>query len=75
MLTNVDTGYQTVTLYLVGSISVNLMLLKASVEFLCWGGVGLGGVGGVHINFHVQPKYSVEVVFWLCCVVVGVVTI
>ena len=43
------------------------MLLKASVEFLCLGGVGLGGVGGVHINFHVQPKYNVEVVFWFSC--------
>ena len=28
-----------------------------------------------HSLFHVQHNYSVEVVLWLCCVVVGVVTI
>ena len=39
-------------------------VLKASVEFVWWGGGG--GVGWVlHSNFHVQPNYSVEVV--LCC--------
>ena len=41
---------------------------------------GLSGVSvlsevGVHGHFHVQPNYSVEVVLWLCCVVVGVVSI
>ena len=30
---------------------------------------------GLHTHFHVQPNYSVEVMLWLCCVVVGVVTI
>ena len=30
---------------------------------------------GVQSHFHVQPNCSVEVVLWLCCVVVGVVTI
>ena len=38
-------------------------------RFGVWGGVGWGA------HFHVQPNYSVEVVLWLCCVVVGVVTI
>ena len=50
---------------------LNLNLLKASIEFLWGGGVGWGGV--VRSHFHVQPNYSVEVVF--CCVVVGVVII
>ena len=36
------------------------------------GGMGLGGV---HSHFCVQANCSVEVVLWLCCVVVGVVTI
>ena len=31
--------------------------------------------GAMHIHFRVKPNYSVEVVLWLCCVVVGVVTI
>ena len=30
--------------------------------------------GGLQSHFHVQPNYSVEVVLWLCCVVVGGVT-
>ena len=34
----------------------------------------LGGVCSLHSHFHVQPNYSVEVVLWLCCVVIGVVT-
>ena len=50
------------------------MLLKAPVEFLWWvGGVRLGEVACSH--FRVQPNYSVEVVLWLYCVVVVVVTI
>ena len=40
--------------------------MKATVKFLSW--------VGVHSHFHVQPNFSVEVVLWLCCVVVGVVT-
>ena len=32
------------------------------------------GLGGLHSHFRVQPNYSIEVVLWLCCVVVGVVT-
>ena len=47
---------------------MNVNLLKATVEFLWW-----GGWGGVHSHFCVQPNYSVDVV--LCCVVAGVVTI
>ena len=39
------------------------------------GGVGVVGRGGLHNHFCVQPDYSFEVVLWLCCVVVGVVTI
>ena len=51
-------------------IKVNLSLLNNRVEFLWW------WVGwGLHSHFCVQPNYSVEVVLWLCCVVVGVVTI
>ena len=42
----------------------------ATVESLWWGGV----VVGVHSHFHGQPIICVEVVLWLCCVVVGVVT-
>ena len=33
------------------------------------------GWGRVNSHFCVQPDYSVEVVLWLCCAVVGVVTI
>ena len=52
------------------SINVVLRLMEAAFEFVWWG----GGVGwGLHSHFHVQPKYSVEVV--LRYVVVGVVTI
>ena len=29
---------------------------------------------GLHSHFCVQPNYSFEVVLWLSCVVVGVVT-
>ena len=50
-----------------GSVNVDLRLLKASVEWVGW--------GGMHSHFFVQPNYSVEVVLWLCYVVVGVVTI
>ena len=46
------------------------MVMEAAVEFLWW---VLGG-GGVQSHFHVQPNYSVEVVLWLCSVVVGIVT-
>ena len=28
----------------------------------------------MHIHFCVQPYFSVEVVLWMCCVVIGVVT-
>ena len=49
------------------SINVNLRLLKASVEFVRWGGWGL------HSHFRVLPNFSVEVV--LCFLVVGAVTI
>ena len=30
---------------------------------------------GLHSHFHVIPNYSVEIVLWLCYVVVRVVTI
>ena len=30
---------------------------------------------GVHSHFHVQPNLSIDVLLWLCYVVVGVVTI
>ena len=50
-----------------GSVNVDLRLLKASVEWVGW--------GGMNSHFFVQPNYSVEVVLWLCYVVVGVVTI
>ena len=33
------------------------------------------GGWGLQSHFHVQPKNGVEVVLWLSCVVVGVVTI
>ena len=36
-------------------------------------GCGVGGWGGVHSHFHVQPNYCVEVV--LFCVVIEVVTL
>ena len=44
-------------------MNVVLRLLKATVEFLWWGGWGLQS------HFHVQPNYSVEVVLLvvLCC--------
>ena len=29
----------------------------------------------MHSHFHVQPNYCVEAVLWLCCIVIGVVTI
>ena len=29
----------------------------------------------MHSYFRVQPNYSVEVVLWFCCVVIGVVKI
>ena len=48
-------------------MNVNQKLLKATVEFVRW--------GGLHSHFRVQPNYSVEAVLFLCCVVVGVVTI
>ena len=47
----------------------------ATIEFLWWVGAGPGGGGGVHSHFHVQPNYCIEVVLWMCCVVVGDVTI
>ena len=47
------------------------MLLRATVDFVWLGG---GGVCTV-IHFHIQPNYNVEVVLWLCCVVVRVVKI
>ena len=57
------------------SINVNPRLQQATVEFLWW----VVGWGGMHSHFHVQPNYSADVVadvvLWLCCVVVGVVTI
>ena len=43
--------------------------LKAPVEFMWVGGVD--GVVCTHSHFHVQPNYSVEVVLWLGCFVVG----
>ena len=40
-------------------MNVVLRPMEASVEFVWWGG---GGVGwGWHGNFHVQPNYSVVV--------------
>ena len=39
---------------LFSSINVNFRLLKATIEFLWW--------GGLHSHFHGQPNYSVEVV-------------
>ena len=53
-----------ITLYLVVANNVNMSLLKATVEFLWW--------GGMQSHFRVQPNYSVE--FVLHYVVVGVVT-
>ena len=50
-------------------MNVVLTLLKATVEFLWWG----GGGWGLHSHFHVKPNNDVEVV--LRCVVVWVVTI
>ena len=50
-----------------------MLIINATVEFACW--MWLGGWVGLHIHFHVQPNYSVEVVLWLCCLVIGVVTI
>ena len=46
------------------SINVDLKHMNAGVEFVWW--------GGVRSHFRVQPNYSVEVVLWLYCVVVGV---
>ena len=45
-----------------------MRLQKATIEFEWW-------VRGLHSHFCVQPNHSFEVVLWLCCVVVGVVTI
>ena len=52
-------------------INVHQRLLKATFEFLWW---VVGGIFGLHRHFRDQPNNSVEVVFWLCCVVVWVVT-
>ena len=35
---------------------------------------GSVGWGGLHNYFHGPTNCSVEVVFWLCCVIVGVGT-
>ena len=35
----------------------------------------VGGRGGFYSKFHAQSNYIVEVVLWLCCVVVVVATI
>ena len=45
-------------------MNIVLRLLKATVEFLWW-----GGWWGLQSHFHVQPNYSVEVVLLvvLCC--------
>ena len=40
-------------------------LMEAAVEFVWWGVGGVGGGGGLHSHFHVQPNYSVEVVLSL----------
>ena len=56
-------------------MNVNLRLKKAAAEFVWWGGVEWWWWWGLHSPFLVQPNYSVEVVLWLCCVVVGVVSI
>ena len=40
-----------------GSVNVDLRLLKASVEWVGW--------GGMNSHLFVQPNYSVEVVLWL----------
>ena len=58
------------------SINVSLRLLKA-VDFVIDVVVVVvvgGGGWGIYNHFHVQPNYSVEVVLWVCCVVVGVVS-
>ena len=34
----------------------------------------MDGWGGLHSYFCVQPNFSVEVVLWMCCAVVRVVT-
>ena len=49
------------------SMNVVLRLLKATVEFLWW-----GGWWGLQSHFHVQPNFCVGVVLY--CVVVGVAT-
>ena len=56
-------------------MNVVLRLTEAAVDFLWWGGVVYGLVGGLGLQnqFHVQPNNCVEVV--LQCIVVGVVTI
>ena len=46
-----------VTDHIIFIVVVNLRLLKATIEFLWW--------GGLHSHFYVQPNNSVEVV--LCC--------
>ena len=46
------------------------MLIYGSLRFL----LSLCGGVGVDQSFRVQPNYSVEVVLWLCCVIVGIVT-
>ena len=44
----------------------------AAVELGWWWWYGV--LCTMHIHFRVKPNYSVEVVLWFCCVVVGVVT-
>ena len=51
-------------------MNVILRLLKATVEFLWWG--GLGGV--CKVIFMSNPTTVLRLCCWLNCVVVGVVT-
>ena len=50
------------------SINVHLGLLKADVEFLLWGGV-------CKVIFISNPTTVLRLCCWLCCGVIGVVTI
>ena len=79
LLKAVDFVVDVVNVVVVNIVVVALLVVTGpfifiwGFEFLWWGSVV--GCLGLHSHFCVPPKYSVEVVLWLSCVVVGVVTI
>ena len=61
-----------VVVFVVNVVVVALLAVTGNITCSCG---KLGYWGGIHFHFHVQSNNSVEVVLWLCCVVVGVVTV